>query len=191
MTSTALPGAERSAEGGHSWLERFLDGDHAWGTLSVSLADRSGSIRYHLTVFPPGISPDQRRALVFCRRWAAAGLLVALFVAIVASTLVNGWLALGLGAAIYVGAFVVANVCAGEARRDVVEVRAALVNLVGKAEAFGDFEVLEDAVARFHELDELAAESELSPVEYELGWGEIYRCIVEEISARGAASSQS
>jgi hypothetical protein len=180
MTGTALPGAARSAEGGHPWRQKFLEGDHAWGALSVSLADRSGSIRYHLTVFPPGISPEQRRALVFRRRWVGAGLFAWLIVAGAVGTLANGWLALGLGAAVYFGAFVVASARAGAARRDVVEVRAALVSLMGRREVFGDFDLLEAAVTGLEQLDRLNAETALNPVEYELHWGEIYRRIVAE-----------
>lgn len=188
MTSTALPGAERSAGGGHSFAGRFLQGQHPWGKLSVSLADRTGSIRYLLTVFPPGITPEQRMALVFRRRWIAAGLLVWLLVSALASAFTGGWFAVGLGAAIYVGALVVANAFAGEARHDVVEVRAVLVNLMGHREAFGDFELLEDAVSSLHELDELAATDGLTPVEYEVRWGEIYRRIVAAASNAAKAS---
>ncbi len=183
MTSTVLPAADRSARGARHLLDRLLDGGHPWGSLAVSMADRTGSTRYVLTVFPPGITTEQRHALVFHRRWIVAGAPVWFIVSAALSIVMNGWAAIAIGGAIYFGALLAANARTGEARRRVVEVRAALVNLLGHREAFGSVEILQDAVTRLVELDELAAAGTLSAVQYELRWGAIYRDIVEEQAA--------
>lgn len=171
-------------------LDRLLDGGHPWGSLSVSLADRAGSTRYLLTVYPPGITTEQRHALVFRRRWIVIGAPAWFIVTAALCIVMSGWAALAIGGAVYVGALLAANAHAGEARRRVVEVRAAFVNLMGQREAFGDFELLENAVTRLLELDELAAAGKLSPVQYELRWGDIYRDIVEEKAEAAGTSAK-
>lgn len=183
MTSAVLPGADRGAHGARHLVDRVLDGGHPWGSLSVSLADRAGSTRYLLTVFPPGITAEQRHALVFRRRWMVVGAPVCFLVTAAFCIFVNGWAALAIGGAVYVGALLVASAHAGEARHRVVEVRAAFVNLMGQREALGDFELLESAVTRLLELDELDATGKLSPVQYELRWGGVYRDIAEKKAA--------
>ncbi|MBI3228277.1 MAG: hypothetical protein HYZ39_24835 [Mycolicibacterium cosmeticum] len=56
-------------------LTRLLDGDRDWGSLAISVT-RHGVTRYRLVVFPPGLTPEQRRLLRVWRAWPTWGLAV-------------------------------------------------------------------------------------------------------------------
>lgn len=178
MTSTAVPGLTDDWPHRHSWLSRLFDGGHPWGELFVGFADRAGGVRYHLTVYPAGITPTQRRALVFRRRWIPWGAVTWFLVSSGLGTIMNGWVAFLIGGAIYVGGLMTSNAHAGAARRGTVELYAQLLSLMGHREVFGDFDLLEKAATRLVQLDELAATRKIDPVDYELVWGEIYDEIV-------------
>lgn len=68
-SSRRLPGSDLAAP---RWWTRLIDGDHPWGSLSISLT-RYGVTRYWLVVYPPGIDRDQRRLLRAWRAWPTWG----------------------------------------------------------------------------------------------------------------------
>jgi hypothetical protein len=53
-------------------IYRLLDGGRSWGVLEIS-ASRCGIARYHLAVFPPGTSRDERVLLRLWRTWPVWG----------------------------------------------------------------------------------------------------------------------
>jgi hypothetical protein len=57
------------------WWLRPLDGGPTWGSLD-SYPRRFGVKRYRLVVFPPGISPEERRLLRLWRSWPVWGALL-------------------------------------------------------------------------------------------------------------------
>ena len=174
MASTASPGSAGNLGSDKTFFSRLAEGGHPWGELSVGLADRRGGVRYRLTVYPAGITADQRRALVFRRRWIPWGVVLWFVMSSALGVLMNGWVAFALGGAVYFGALLTANSQAGSARREVLEIYAQLLTLMGHREVFGDFDLLDDAAGRLLHLDERAAANDISLVEYELLWGEVY-----------------
>lgn len=66
-----ISGARRVQAARH----RLLDGKSAWGVINVRVGD-SGVAGYQLVVYPPGISPDERRRLRVWRAWPLLGLLL-------------------------------------------------------------------------------------------------------------------
>ena len=104
-SSQRLPGSALVVS---RWLTRLVDGDHPWGSLSVSLT-RYGVTRYWLVVFPPGIARDERRLLRAWRAWPTWGAILWLSSLCLLSTPTTGaqfaaptivWL--GIGAVLFV-----------------------------------------------------------------------------------------
>ena len=179
MTGIAFSGAVTGTRRGHPLLARMLEGPHPWGDLWVACVDHTGGVRYHLTVFPPGINAAQRRALVFRRRWIPWGAIIGFLVASGFSIVMNGWLAIAFGTALYVGALLIANERAGSARHGVVELDAQRTSAKRDPDAFGTFELLDGVAARLLSIDELAAVGSIDPVEYERRWIAAYRRILD------------
>lgn len=157
------------------WAHVFVDGTHPWGVLSVGLVDRTGqAMRYRLVVYPPGISTAQRRALVLRRRWPAFGTFLGIFISAVLGTVMNGWAALGVGAAVFVAGFVVTGMAAGDASRRTARLTATVVNALGHCEVLGNLNALERAAGQLLELDEQRDAGLLSPAQYEHLWGQVH-----------------
>jgi hypothetical protein len=97
-----------------SW-QRLLDGDSRAGVFDVR-PDRFGMTRYRLTVYPPGITDDERRRLRVWRSWPVWGLLWWLGCQIVTSQFSGPWTALALATASTLAAGLVARAGAGGAR---------------------------------------------------------------------------
>jgi hypothetical protein len=178
MTSTTVPGVTDDRPNRNSRLSRLFDGGHPWGELFVGFVDRAGGVRYHLTVYPAGITPAQRRALVFRRRWIPWGAVIWFLVSSGLGTMMNGWVAFALGGAIYIGALMISTAYAGPARAGTVELYAQLLSLMGHREVLGDLDLLKRESTRLLQLDELAETNTIDPVTYELLWGEVYDEIV-------------
>jgi hypothetical protein len=155
-------------------------GCHPWGTLSAEYADSAGVIRYLLTVFPPGTTIEQRRALIFRRQWLTWGAIVGFVVSSGLSIIVNGWAAIALGTAIYTGPLLIANLHAGTARHGVLEAHAQDLNRSEECETLGRCDALESAAARFLDLDESTNEDRHDAIDYGVMWGAIYREIASE-----------
>src|SRR5689334_13900125 len=98
--------------------QRLLDGDRRWGSIDVR-PDRFGVTRYHLVVFPPGISDSERRRVRVARGWPLWGALVWVCCEIWFSQLTGPWAALAASTTIYLGLGLVATTMAGETRKQV------------------------------------------------------------------------
>lgn len=178
MKSTAPP--EAASNSAHSATVHLPHHGHKWGALTVGYVDRAGGSRYELIVFPPGTTDEQRRALLFRRQWLPWGAVMWFLLSSGLSTIINGWAAVGIGAAVYVAVLVAANAQAGASVRDTLTVRAQMLNLMGHRESFGDYELLEQATSPLLRIDEMALEGRLDAVEYELRWAAVYNDIVEQ-----------
>jgi hypothetical protein len=94
---------------------RPFGGRRTWGSFDV-YPSRYGITRYRLVVFPPGMSPDERRLLRIWRSWPAWGTVLFLFAQIwLAQTFPTGW-ALTLAIVLWLAAGVTACALAGATR---------------------------------------------------------------------------
>lgn len=178
MTTIDRPAARKRAA-------RLLEGAHTWGffeeTSALSVA-RTGVHARRLVVYPPGTSAGERRALVFRRHWPAAGGLLALLVALVAST-VSPFVALAAMLTVYASGFVVGAVITRGVGSSCRELRCSTVRLGERFEAFGDVEGVEACFASLLALERARAAGRIDEVAFELGWWRIY----EELDARSHA----
>lgn len=99
-----LPGGAPAAR---RWWTHVVDGDHVWGSVSVS-PTRYGVTRYWLELYPPGIDSVERRWLRAWRAWPTWGAVLWLFSLILfgagASWMqfaISAMVWLGVGAALY------------------------------------------------------------------------------------------
>ncbi|HEY0259906.1 MAG TPA: DUF6611 family protein [Lacisediminihabitans sp.] len=185
MHNSTLPPSVRVERLLVHWTRVALDGEHSWGDLQVGPVDRSGSVmRYRLTVYPPGITVVERRALVFRRRWPGVGLVLGLVVAIGLNVAINGWLALAVAAALFVVILLVSRSATAGIRPRVLRLRATVVATTGHREVLGELAPLTRAAAALLELDDRADHGLLTPVEHEHLWGEVYTGLSQTIYER-------
>jgi hypothetical protein len=97
---------------------RPFGGRRTWGSFDI-YPSHYGITRYRLVVFPPGMSPDERRLLRVWRSWPAWGTVLFLIAQIwLAQTLATGW-ALSIAAALWLAAGATSGALAGAARTTV------------------------------------------------------------------------
>ena len=152
---------------------RLLDGGHTWGSLEVS-PTRYGVSRYRLVVFPPGISADDRMLLRAWRAWPAWGLAAFLTLEILLVPAIGPAAALGISAAVVLGAGVVVMAMTGANRggvRTLIAVRQAVANDTVAAERFAEFCSLARALV---DADRKLAEVEIRAPEHELVVWRVY-----------------
>jgi len=83
------------------WWTRLLDGDHVWGSLSVS-PTRYGVTRYWLVVYPPGIDNVERRWLRAWRAWPTWGTVLWLFSLLLLGA-ATSWLQFAIPTVVWLG----------------------------------------------------------------------------------------
>lgn len=157
-----------------TWLVHVLEGEHRWGYLDAAPVGRTPCIQRRLVIYPPGVESFERRALKRHRDWPLNGAVVALF----------SMLALGSVLPPLAAALVVASAYAGViwfSARVTRELRARsrrieITAIIGQSGAtvLGDVELFEDARAELLRLESGLERGELSPVDFEAGWGRVY-----------------
>lgn len=157
-------------------VSRALDGPARWGLVSVC-ADRLGLLRYRLVVYPPGITVARRRWLRAWRGWPLWGLLLWLACQLVGSSLIDPWAGLALATTLTVSSGIVVFVLAGDARAAVHTMT--VVMLAGDAEPgpHAAHRRLEAMARVLIGADKLLGRGQLSLVEHELIWWQVYDLI--------------
>ena len=176
--------SNNSASRAHKALTRLLEGAHEWGSLQVAPANRTGWSQYRLSVFPPGTSVPERRALTFARRWPILGAVVGVAgllclggrvpVAPLSISLVAMYLA-GFGTSAYL------------TRRVRPAVRTLVVSIVGygdQAEIHGNSALLARQTNALDHMDDDVHSGLITPLEYEERWWEVY----DEMPERAVAT---
>lgn len=159
------------------FLRKLTEGDKLWGTIDVSPASRSMWRRVRLTVYPPGTTSAERRALHFTHGWPIGGALIALtFVVIVGSA----WppaLAFVAMVALYAAGFWLGARLTRPTRDRIRSLAAVSVYVHGELEEYGDAALLRATACRLEQLDARRRSGDLDPVHYEAEWAEIYGMI--------------
>lgn len=154
------------------WL-RVLDGDRPWGSIDIR-PDRFGVTRYRLVVYPPGISDPERRRVRVARGWPLWGALLWVVCEMVLTNATAPWTAFAISTTVSLGAGVVAAAKAGTARTR-VRTMAAMV-MAGHHDPISGAarDRLEELAATLLEADERLAGGQLSAIQHEMVWWQVY-----------------
>lgn len=163
---------------------RLLDGDRVWGSIDIR-PGRFGIVHYRLVVFPPGLRASDRRWIRAARGWPLWGMLLWLQCeAWLSPTLLSPWTALAVSTAVPVIGGGVIVILAGEARRQVRTIVAITMAGYDEPSALADRDRLAAAAARLIDADERLARREISVVDHELIWWQVYDRIEQDMAAR-------
>jgi hypothetical protein len=152
---------------------RALDGDRRWGSIDVR-PDRFGVTRYHLVVFPPGISESERRLVRVARGWPLWGALVWVLCEVSLSHMTGPWTALAVSTASYLGLGLAAMMMAGDARRQVRTIGVMVMPGHHDPVSSALHDKLDHLAAALVEADELLARGEISATTHEMTWWRVY-----------------
>lgn len=154
-------------------LRALLEGGHAWGNLEES-DGRYGVARSRLTVYPPGLSRDDRIALHLWRTFSIWGLALWLLVEVPLMTVVAPWTAVAVATlgCLIVGAAVRAR--AGRHRHDVRTLASALVTGAHDSDAIARHRLLHELAERLLRADARSAAGELTAIEHEAEVWRVY-----------------
>ena len=155
-------------------LRRMIDGDHQWGTLDFSPAGRAMWQSVHLTVYPPGLTTFERRALHFAHVWPIAGSIICLVSMIMLSDVLTPVWSLVAAIAVYLAGFLLGMWLTHPLKSRIRTLTVSTVYLGDKLNSIGDTALMGTIRARFTALDTFNATGALTPVEYEAEWASIY-----------------
>ena len=154
-------------------MRKLSEGDKLWGTLDVSPLNRSMWRRVRLTVYPPGTTSAERRALHFAHSWPVAGALLALAVTVMLSAL-SPIVVVAAVAAMYLAGFGFGAWLTRSVGKRIRSVSVVSMYIGGGLEEHGDADLLRAARARLESMDERRRSGELDPVRYEAEWAAVY-----------------
>ena len=158
------------------WWSRALDGEQVWGSIDISF-QRHGFRSYRLVVFPPGISPSQRRYLRMWRAWPTWGLLSWFILVVGSGSVLSPWAALASSTAVYLAAGVVVRALAGNVRSQVRTLR--VVQIQGDVDevSAAKYALLKRMVLLLANVDALREQGRLTVVDHEVTWSRVYECL--------------
>jgi hypothetical protein len=158
------------------WWSRVTDGEQVWGSLDVSV-QRDGFRSYRLVVFPPGISPSERRCLRMWRAWPTWGLLCWFILLVGFGGALSPWVGLATSTAVYLAAGLVVRALAGNVRSQVRTLR--VVQIQGHVDGVwaAKYALLERMVHLLAAADALREQGRLSVVDHEVTWWRVYDCL--------------
>jgi hypothetical protein len=153
--------------------QRVLDGDRLWGSIDIR-ADRFGVTRYRLVVYPPGVNDAERRRVRVARgspMWGGAAWVLS---EIVTTQFTGPWTALAISTAAVLAAAYIAVSMAGETRRRVHTMCAAVMVGLPDPAAIATAGKLKALAGCLIEADSALRDGRLSPAEHEVIWWRVY-----------------
>jgi hypothetical protein len=153
--------------------QRLFDGVRSWGSMNIT-PGRYGLMKYRLTLYPPGISDEERRWLRLWRGWPVWGVLAWVCLEIVLPEMTSPLTSIIIATAVYLGAGAAAFWFAGDNRRRVCTIVS--VVFVGHHEPAAtpvrdQLLVWADSLLR---ADAMLHRNEISTVEHEQVWSQVY-----------------
>lgn len=179
-TDSFVPPVARAA----SLLRHVVEGRRRWGVLRISASDRWGWQQLRLSIFPPGTNSQERRALAFFRNWPLVGALAAVAIMMTLGALVTPAFAAVLACVLYGAGVIVGFVVTRSVRPRIRHVGAVIIRGERGVEHFGDASFITQTAAALTAMDDAFEHGELSAVDYEREWTDIYESILPEESAR-------
>jgi hypothetical protein len=159
------------------FLRRLTEGDKLWGTVDVSPANRSMWRRVRLTVYPPGTTGAERRALHFAHTWPVGGAILCLVLLVTVGSAWPPVFSVAAFTVLYVAGFWFGARLTRQLRDRIRSLAVVSVYVHGELEEYGDGSLLREATAAFEELDARRRAGELEPVRYEAEWAKIYETL--------------
>jgi hypothetical protein len=154
------------------WL-RLLDGERPWGSFEIQ-PDRFGVIRYHLVVFPPGISESERRRVRLARGWPVWGFVVWIVCEIFLSQLTGQRTVIAISTAVCVALGLAARAVAGQPRTQVRTMAATVMAGHHDPESDATRDMLRRLAEMLFEADEHRALGEITATDHEAIWWRVY-----------------
>ncbi|HZA11853.1 DUF6611 family protein [Mycobacterium sp.] len=155
------------------WWSRLLDGQRRWGSIDI-WPGRYGFRKYRLVVYPPGITPAERRLIRLWRGWPMWGALVWLMSEICLANKVSVGVAMVISTAAYVAAGAFAFALAGEARARVRSMSVVLIDGDDDANSAALYAEWHKLAGALTEADRLVVSGAVSPVQHEAIWWRAY-----------------
>lgn len=153
-------------------VRRVLDGGAQWGSLTIQ-PDRFGT-RYHLVVYPPGTTVDERRRVRIWRGWPLWGALLWILAEMVLTRQLGPWPALVVSTAMLVVTAATARALSGPARTRVHTLAATLLPRQYDPVTTALCTTMHELARTLREADSLRAQGMLSPAQFETVWWQIY-----------------
>lgn len=163
----------------NEFLRRLSEGRAPWGTLDISPASRGIWQRVRLTVYPPGITRAERRALHFGHTWPVAGGILCLFGLVFLSS-EGPVLGLATVLSAYVAGFVVAARLTRDLRSRSRSLTVASECVGGELREFGDVHLLRASATRLMDLEARRRAGLVDPIAYEAEWTDVYLTLPAE-----------
>ena len=157
-------------------VRRLLDSGRDWGALDVS-ASRCGIARYHLALFPPGISPNERIVLRLWRTWPIWGAVTWLVLEIVLMAVVGSVPALVISTSIGLGAGAALLAMTRRTRREVRVLTVLRIAGIHDPSVQDALEELSTRALALREADARLAAGDLSAVEHEAAVWRVYEAM--------------
>jgi hypothetical protein len=152
---------------------RLLDGQRVWGSVDFWPA-RHGFRKYRLVVFPPGISPADRRFLRLWRGWPMWGAVLWLVCEIVLTQTLTAGPAMMWSTTLYLLAGALTFALAGEVRTRVRYLRVVLIDGYIDPYSASRFAEWKYLVALLTDADERVEQGVSTPVQHEVAWWQAY-----------------
>ncbi|MCV7127336.1 MULTISPECIES: DUF6611 family protein [Mycolicibacterium] len=153
-------------------VRRVLDGDAQWGSLTIQ-PDRFGT-RYHLVVYPPGITATERRRVRIWRGWPLWGALLWILSQMVLIRHLDPWSALFASAGLVVVTAATACAMAGPARARVHTLAATLLPRQYDPVSKALCTTMHQLARTLREADSQRAQGVMSPAQFEMTWWRVY-----------------
>lgn len=157
----------------NEFVRRLAGGGARWGTVQVWPASPGLWERVRVTVYPPGTSAEQRRALRFAHGWPITGA-IACFIGVVAMSGSSPIVAPIVALVIYLGGLWIGARLTHDVRRDSRTITASTVFIAGEMKEYGDVRLLEETRARLANLERLRLRGRIDPIRYEAEWADVY-----------------
>jgi len=162
------------------WCSRLLDGKRVWGSVDL-WPGRYGFRKYRLVVFPPGISPVDRRLVRLWRGWPMWGAVLWGLCVIALGNALSPGPAIVWSTTLYLAAGAVTFALAGEARTQVRSLQVVLIDGYVDAQSAAKYAEWKELAGTLTEADDMVDQGKASPVQHEVVWWEVY----ERLGANG------
>ncbi len=164
-------------------MRRLTEGPTVWGHVSVWPRSPGLWERYRLTVYPPGTSPAERRALQFARTWPVAGAAIG-SAGIIALWSNRQFFAVATVLGVYLGVLWAASRLTRALRSRIRTLRGEELLVAGVMTEYGDLRRLQSTLALLTDLEDRRRSGRVGPVRYEAEWAAIYNSLGADESVR-------
>jgi hypothetical protein len=165
------------------WCDQVLDGENRWGFVRIQV-ERFGVVRYHLVVYPPGISDPERRRLRIWRGWPLWGAALWVLSEIFLQQWIGSWTALAVSTGTVLALAFVALAKTGDTR---TQVRAmTVVTMAGhtdEATVAARDKLLRLAMTLTY-ADECFDKESMSALDHEAAWWTVYDQLGPKLAPR-------